>query len=75
MGEAVTLIDSAEAVAEETPQLLDQANWLDKSDEAQESLFYVTDAAKRFHRIAERILDTPLHHLEAVEVWGHDKLN
>ena len=75
MGETVTLIDSAEAVAEETAQLLEQAGWLDNSDEAQESRFYVTDAAQRFHRIAERILDAPLEHLEAVEVWGHDKLN
>jgi hypothetical protein len=36
--------------------------------------FYVTDAAGRFHRIAERILEEPLDHLEAVEVWGNDKL-
>jgi glutamate racemase len=74
MGEAVTLIDSAEAVAEETAQLLEQHGWLVAGDEPQQSRFYVTDAAQRFHRIAERILDAPLEHLEAVEVFGHDKL-
>ena len=74
MGDAVTLIDSAEAVAEETAQLLEQHQWLDGDTEAQQSRFYVTDAAERFHRIAERILGTPLEHLEAVEVFGHDKL-
>ena len=74
MGDSVTLIDSAEAVAEETAQLLEQHNWLNSDSEPQESRFYVTDSAERFHRIAERILGAPLEHLEAVEVWGHDKL-
>ncbi|MBP6821401.1 MAG: glutamate racemase [Acidobacteria bacterium] len=78
MGDSVTLIDSAEAVAEETAELLEQAGQsvenLDTDDKPQESRFYVTDAAERFHRIAERILGAPLEHLEAVEVWGHDKL-
>ena len=74
MGERVTLIDSAEAVAEETAQLLEQHGWLDADDEPQQSRFYVTDAAQRFHKIAERILGAPLEHLEAVEVFGHDKL-
>lgn len=74
MGEDVMLIDSAEAVAEETARLLEQANWLNTESEPQQSRFYVTDAAQRFHRIAERILGAPLEHLEAVEVFGHDKL-
>ncbi len=78
MGEGVTLIDSAEAVAEETAQLLKQHGQLvdqqagDK--QPSQSRFYVTDAAQRFHKIAERILGAPLEHLEAVEVFGHDKL-
>lgn len=74
MGDKVTLIDSAEAVAEETAQLLEQAGWLNTGSETQESRFYVTDAADRFHRIAARILESPLQHLEAVEVWGNDRL-
>ncbi len=75
MGDGIKLIDSAEAVAEETALILEQAGCLDTGDEPGESHFYVTDAAKRFHRIAERILGSPLEHLEAVEVWGHDKLH
>jgi hypothetical protein len=36
--------------------------------------FYVTDAAERFRRVAERFLGTAPSILEAVEVWGHDEL-
>jgi glutamate racemase len=81
MGTEVTLVDSAEATAEETAQLLERHGLLNQFPEehsngsgAGASRFYVTDAAGRFHRIAERILGEPLDHLEAVEVWGHDKL-
>jgi glutamate racemase len=74
MGAGVTLVDSAEATAEETAQLLATRGLLNQSPEAGASRFYVTDAAGRFHRIAERILGEPLEHLEAVEVWGNDRL-
>ncbi len=74
IGEDVTLVDSAEATADETAQLLEREGLLNRNSEDINSQFYVTDAAKRFHRIAERILGEPLKHLEAVEVWGHDRL-
>jgi len=83
MGANVTLVDSAEATAEETAQLLKRHGLLNQPPDMAKmaaiadigaSQFYVTDAAGRFHRIAERILGEPLDHLEAVEVWGHDKL-
>ncbi len=74
IGAAVALVDSAEATAEETAQLLEQHGLLNQSSDAGASRFYVTDAARRFHRIAERILGEPPGHLEAVEVWGDDKL-
>src|SRR5262249_43461042 len=89
MGDGVTMVDSAEATAEETAQLLERHGLLNRSaarsadrpsDQPSDpvaagaSRFYVTDAAGRFHRMAERILGEPLDHLEAVEVWGHDKL-
>jgi glutamate racemase len=35
--------------------------------------FYVTDAAERFARVAERFLGCAPRVLEAVEVWGHDE--
>jgi glutamate racemase len=36
--------------------------------------FYVTDAAERFARVAERFLGSAPSRLEAVEVWGQDEL-
>jgi len=36
--------------------------------------FYVTDAAERFAKVAERFLGSKPARLEAVEVWGHDEL-
>ncbi len=74
MGERVTLVDSAEATAAETAALLAERGLLNAQTNHGESRFYVTDAAQRFHRIAERFLGEPLTHLEAVEVWGHDRL-
>lgn len=37
--------------------------------------FYVTDAAERFARVAERFLGSAPRVLEAVEIWGHDELH
>jgi glutamate racemase len=37
--------------------------------------FYVTDAAERFARVAERFLGAAPSVLEAVEVWGRDELH
>ncbi len=83
IGDEVTLIDSGEAAAQ------DVENWLMGSacahvpleDRARERRlcddldhFYVTDAAERFARVAERFLGHPPSVLEAVEVWGHDEL-
>jgi glutamate racemase len=74
MGAGVTLVDSAAATAAETALLLAERGLLNPQPERGASRFYVTDAARRFHRIAERFLGEPLTHLEAVEVWGHDRL-
>jgi glutamate racemase len=83
IGDEVTLIDSGEAAAQ------DVENWLMDSASAHAPLedrarerrlcddldhFYVTDAAERFARVAERFLGHPPSVLEAVEVWGHDEL-
>src|SRR5205085_6062942 len=54
MGERVTLVDSAEAAAVEIAALLAEQGLLNDQTNTGESRFYVTDAAKRFHRIAER---------------------
>lgn len=75
MGPEVVLVDSAEATAEETAQLIETHGLRNQETRAGTAEFYVTDAARRFHRIAERILGESLEHLEAVEVWGHDQLH
>ncbi len=83
VGAEVQLIDSGEATASEVKSLL-----LEKQL-ARQTLptgalnrqlcddldhFYVTDAAERFARVAERFLGAKPSRLEAVEVWGEDKL-
>jgi hypothetical protein len=81
VGENVTLIDSGVATAEEVGKLLidkDLAN--PEAIRGPRSLcddldhFYVTDAAERFAKVAERFLGTPPAKLEAIEVYGADEL-
>jgi glutamate racemase len=83
VGEHVKLIDSGEATAKEVKTLL-ETKGLARSRPATGSLerrlcddldhFYVTDAAERFARVAERFLGSKPERLEAVEVWGEDRL-
>ena len=79
----VELIDSGEATAREVKSLLKEKGLAGSSSgtgalERQlcDDLdhFYVTDAAERFARVAERFLGSKPARLEAVEVWGHDEL-
>jgi glutamate racemase len=86
IGSAVPLIDSGEAAAREVQALLQSSGLLStgKFGEGQNlqerrlcddlDHFYVTDAAERFAKVAERFLGTAPSVLEAVEVWGHDEL-
>lgn len=83
IGANVTLIDSGEATAEEVKQLLEEkklANENPPSRSNERTLcddldhFYVTDAAERFARVAERFLGVKPSKLEAIEVFGTDKL-
>ena len=81
VGENVTLIDSGEATAEEVEALLRQTGLANSNQQTRErSLcddldhFYVTDAAERFARVAERFLGTQPSVLEAIEVFGNDEL-
>ena len=84
VGEQVQLIDSGEATAVEVKALLEERGLAGSSSgtgalERQlcDDLdhFYVTDAAERFARVAERFLGSKPARLEAVEVWGHDRLD
>lgn len=83
MGDAVLLIDSGEATASDVERLLAAKKLARESteDRARErhlcddlDHFYVTDAAERFSRVAERFLGSAPSILEAIEVWGHDEL-
>jgi glutamate racemase len=83
IGTDVPLIDSGEAAAEEVQSLLEskQLRASQTTRELEERRlgddldhFYVTDAAERFAKVAERFLGTAPSVLEAVEVWGHDEL-
>ncbi len=71
IGRSVHLIDSGAATAMEIAALLSDQNLLNPQAAKGWNEFYVTDAAQRFHRIAERFLGYPLEHLEAVEVLEH----
>lgn len=83
VGREVSLIDSGAATAVEVKDLL-EANMLSavppepnsRERELCDDLdhFYVTDAAERFAKVAERFLGTAPSVLEAVEVWGNDEL-
>ena len=83
VGKNVTLIDSGEAAAEEVFQTLNEKNLINENPpnraEARRLCddldhFYVTDAAERFARVAERFLGSQPAKLEAIEVFGKDKL-
>ncbi len=83
VGANVVLIDSGEAAARDVEELLESSGLAraEKTDATVERQlcddldhFYVTDAAARFARVAERFLGSAPSSLEAVEVWGHDEL-
>ncbi|MGI8466844.1 MAG: glutamate racemase [Pyrinomonadaceae bacterium] len=82
VGKNVILIDSGEACAEETAVLLAEKNLASAETKRKKTRrlgddldhFYVTDAAERFARVAERFLGAKPAKLEAVEVFGADEL-
>lgn len=83
VGRTIPLIDSGDAAAAEVQSLLEIEGLSRKgspSDGRVRQLcddldhFYVTDAAQRFSKVAERFLGAAPTVLEAVEVWGHDEL-
>jgi glutamate racemase len=81
VGKNVKLIDSGEACAEEVEKLLNAKGLANPNRVTGERRlcddldhFYVTDAAERFARVAERFLGVKPAKLEAIEVFGVDKL-
>jgi glutamate racemase len=83
VGSEITLIDSGAATAADVESLLENSALThdEPVDLYQERKlcddldhFYVTDAAERFAKVAERFLGSAPSILEAVEIWGHDEL-
>lgn len=81
VGVNVKLIDSGDATAEEVEKLLaDKGLANQQKITGSRSLcddldhFYVTDAAERFARVAERFLGSQPAKLEAIELYGIDEL-
>ena len=81
VGSDVKLVDSGEATADEVAELLDLKNLVNEQQVAGDRRlcddldhFYVTDAAERFARVAERFLGTQPSRLEAIEVYGADRM-
>lgn len=83
VGTDVDLIDSGAATARDVESLLQSSDLTHEDALAlyQERQlcddldhFYVTDAAERFAKVAERFLGSAPSVLEAVEIWGQDEL-
>jgi glutamate racemase len=68
MGKDVKLVDSAEAAASETAQLLESGGQLRTDASAPGEYFFVTDAAQRFQRIASSFLGHEPEHLTLAEL-------
>ena len=81
VGENVKLVDSGEATSEEVKQLLQEKGLMNPDGFGGErnlcddlDHFYVTDAADRFAKVAERFLGATPSKLEAIEVYGTDEV-
>ena len=81
VGENVKLVDSGEATADEVVTLLknkglENPHEVTGNRELCDDLdhFYVTDAAERFARVAERFLGASPARLKALELYGGDEL-
>ena len=83
VGRNINLIDSGAATARDVESLLESSDLthedifgLYQERQLCDDLdhFYVTDAAERFAKVAERFLGAAPSILEAVEIWGHDEL-
>lgn len=81
VGRDVQLVDSGEATAEEVAHRLAEKGLASQTVAPGERRlcddldhFYVTDAADRFARVAERFLGVQPSVLEAIEIYGGDEL-
>jgi glutamate racemase len=66
MGNSVTLVDSAQAMADIAANLIDQQNIGNQNNSPPEYTFYVSDLPYRFQTIGERFLGRTLGHVELI---------
>lgn len=67
VGPAISLVDSAEAMADITAALLEETSFANPSQGAPQYRYYVTDVPLRFQMIAERFLGRTLPKVEIVK--------
>lgn len=67
MGEKVKLVDSAEAMAHNTAELLAERQLLNPSLNSPEYAFYVTDVPVKFQTIGERFLGRSLNAVQVIK--------
>ena len=67
VGPAISLVDSAEAMADITAKLLEETSFANPSRTAPQYRYYVTDVPLRFQMIAERFLGRTLPQAEIVK--------
>ncbi len=67
VGGAVQLVDSAEAMADRTAEVLEQRDLSNPSREPPEYVFFVTDVPLRFQTIGERFLGRTLSNVRVVK--------
>lgn len=68
MGDGITLVDSAEALAHDLSQLLRERYLLRNSDDRSEYHLYVTDLPGRFEVVAQRFLGGDLPPVKRIEL-------
>jgi len=67
MGTHITLVDSAQAIAEQAGELLKKNNLINMQQKSPEYRFYVTDVPISFTSIGERILGRTLSNVIVVK--------
>jgi glutamate racemase len=66
LGSSVRLIDSAEQVAYETKEVLDNEGLLNKKKYRARPLFYVSDELQQFRKVARNFLGKDIENLKRV---------
>jgi len=67
LGDQIRLVDSAQAITEQTGELLDKDNLRNGQQRPPEYRFYVTDVPIRFQEIGERFLGRKLSNINVVK--------